>query len=182
MGRAESRVYLERPSARRAAEFLSCVRMSQSLHRPWVKAPHTRDAYLAFLRRSRLERQASYFVCSSETRELVGVINLNEIVRGLFQSAYAGYYAFAPHAGAGNMAEGLALVLNEAFGPLGLHRVEANVQPKNESSRRLVSGLGFRLEGLSPRYLKIGGRWRDHERWAMLAEDWKKRRKSRFAR
>jgi len=177
MGRDEPRVYLEPPSARRALEFLNCVRKSQRLHRPWVKAPQTREAYLAFLKRSRHERQASYFVCSSATDELVGVINLNEIVRGLFQSAYAGYYAFAPHAGAGNMAAGLALVLNEAFGPLGLHRVEANVQPKNESSRRLVAGLGFRLEGLSARYLKIGGRWCDHERWAMLAEDWQKRRK-----
>jgi len=107
------------------------------------------------------------------------VINVNEIVRGLFQSAYLGYYAFEPFAGLGYMSEGLTLVIRQAFDVLGLHRLEANVQPKNQRSIRVVSELGFRLEGLSPRYLKIGGRWRDHERWAILAEDWPKRRARR---
>jgi ribosomal-protein-alanine N-acetyltransferase len=111
--------------------------------------------------------------------ELVGVINLNEIVRGIFQSAYLGYYAFEPFAGMGLMSEGLALVLEQAFGPLGLHRLEANVQPGNQRSARLVANLGFRLEGLSPRYLKIGGRWRDHQRWAILVDDWRRKRARR---
>jgi ribosomal-protein-alanine N-acetyltransferase len=69
------------------------------------------------------------------------------------------------------MRAGLELGLRFAFGPLGLHRLEANIQPGNESSVALVKGAGFRLEGYSPRYLKIAGRWRDHERWAILAED-----------
>ena len=69
------------------------------------------------------------------------------------------------------MHDGLRLVLRFAFGPLGLHRLEANIQPGNESSVALVKGAGFRLEGYSPRYLKIAGRWRDHERWAILSED-----------
>ena len=106
--------------------------------------------------------------------ELVGVINLNEIVRGPLQSAYLGYYAFAPHAGHGYMREGLTLVLRWAFGELRLHRVEANIQPLNDASLTLVRRLGFRREGLSPRYLKIAGRWRDHERWALLAEEWRR--------
>jgi ribosomal-protein-alanine N-acetyltransferase len=101
------------------------------------------------------------------------VINVSEIVRGAFQSAYLGYYAFVPHAGRGHMTEGLALALRWAFGTLHLHRVEANIQPDNEASRALVRRLGFRREGFSPRYLKIGGRWRDHERWALVAEDWR---------
>ena len=67
------------------------------------------------------------------------------------------------------MAEGLGLVLRRAFRRLGLHRVEANIQPGNRASRALVRRLGFRREGFSPRYLKIGGRWRDHERWALVA-------------
>ncbi len=107
--------------------------------------------------------------------ELVGVINVNEIVRGTFQSGYLGYYAFLPHAGRGYMDEGLRLVLRRAFGELHLHRVEANIQPDNRPSLALVRRLGFRREGLSPRYLKIAGRWRDHERWALLAEEWKGR-------
>jgi ribosomal-protein-alanine N-acetyltransferase len=69
------------------------------------------------------------------------------------------------------MSEGLRLVLRRAFGRLGLHRVEANVHPGNTSSRALVRRLGFRREGFSRRYLKVAGRWRDHERWALLRED-----------
>ena len=69
--------------------------------------------------------------------------------------------------------------LSEVFGPRKLHRVEANIQPENEASIALVQGLGFRQEGYSPRYLKIGGRWRDHERWALLAEDWRLRSRTR---
>ena len=88
------------------------------------------------------------------------------------RSAYLGYYAFVPHAGRGYMSEGLALALRWAFRELHLHRVEANIQPANEASRALVRRLGFRREGFSRQYLKIGGRWRDHERWALLAEDW----------
>lgn len=71
------------------------------------------------------------------------------------------------------MREGLALALDHAFGPLRLHRLEANIQPANEASRRLVERLGFRLEGSSPGYLKIRGRWREHERWAILREEWR---------
>ncbi len=108
---------------------------------------------------------------------IVGVLNFSEIVRGSFHSAYLGYYAFAPHAGAGHMAEGLALALQFAFRTLGLHRVEVNVQPRNARSHALVLGAGFVREGYSRRYLRIAGRWRDHVRYAILAEDWRAQRK-----
>ena len=70
------------------------------------------------------------------------------------------------------MSEGLALVLRHAFCELRLHRLEANIQPANAASIALVRRCGFAYEGLSPRYLKVGGRWRDHERWAITREDW----------
>ena len=166
------RVFLEPASRKREREFLERVQASQKLHRPWTAAPHTSELFRALVARSRKPTHESFFVCLIETGELAGVFNLGEIVRGSFQNAYLGYYAFSPFSGEGYMTEGLSLVLDQAFGALGLHRIEANIQPKNKPSSRLVSRLGFRLEGFSPRYLKIAGRFRDHERWALLAEEW----------
>jgi len=108
---------------------------------------------------------------------IVGVMNLSEIVQGFFRSAYLGYYALEPFAGRGYMNEGLSLLLHHAFKVLKLHRIEANIQPHNEASKALVKRSGFKLEGYSPRYLKIGGRWRDHERWTLLVEDWRAARR-----
>jgi ribosomal-protein-alanine N-acetyltransferase len=167
-------VVLEKPSARRQSEFLSAVRRSKALHRSFVAPPATPQGFSQMLARYRSSRNVGHFVRLS-SGELAGVINLNEIVMGLFRSAYLGYYAFAPHDGRGHMREGMSLVIGKAFGELGLHRVEANIQPNNEASRALVERLGFRLEGFSERYLKINGRWRDHERWALTAEEWKPR-------
>jgi ribosomal-protein-alanine N-acetyltransferase len=70
----------------------------------------------------------------------------------------------------GLMTEALRAAVAYAFSELGLHRVEANIQPGNTASTALVRRLGFKQEGLSPRYLRINGEWRDHERWALLAD------------
>lgn len=101
-----------------------------------------------------------------------GIVELSEIVRGGFENAYLGYYAFASSAGRGVMRTGLSLVIGFAFQALGLHRLEANIQPGSTASVALVRRLGFRLEGFSPRYLRIAGEWRDHERCAIAREDW----------
>ena len=170
------RVQLKKPSARDEPRFLEAARRSRTFLRQWAPPPSTSTAYRAYIRRLRRRTQEGRFVVLRDSGELVGVVNVSEIVRGAFQSAYVGYYAFVPHAGRGDMTEGLALALRWVFGPLGLHRVEANIQPGNEPSRALVRRLGFRCEGYSPRYLKIAGRWRDHERWALVAEDWRRHR------
>jgi hypothetical protein len=118
-----------------------------------------------------LLQSASWILFSSGTS-----LELLEIVRGAFKSAYVGYFAFAALAGRGYMTEGFALALDFALRDFGLHRVEANVQPDNVRSLALVERLGFTREGYSRRYVKIAGRWRDHVRYAMLAEDWRKLR------
>jgi [ribosomal protein S5]-alanine N-acetyltransferase len=121
-------------------------------------------AFLRAVRSSRkLHRPWSYLPETSAS--------LGHIVFGNLRSAYLGYSAFVPHQRRGFMTEGLELVLRHAFGTLGLHRVEVNVQPDNVRSIALAERLGFRREGYSPRYLKIGGRWRDHVRFAMLADE-----------
>ena len=162
---------MERPAAKRLQEFLAAVRRSQRLHASWVSPPATPAAYRAYLRRLRRSTHVGYFICLRGSDEVVGVVNISEIVRGVFRSGYLGYYAFTPYEKRGFMKEGVSLVVGDAFRRLGLHRLEANVQPGNDASIRLVRRLGFRREGYSPRYLKIRGRWRDHERWAVLAEE-----------
>ena len=162
---------LERPSSARRGEFLAAVRRSRTLHTPWVSAPDTGALFDGYLDRLKEATYLSYWVITPD-RQLAGVINISEIVRGVFQSGYLGYYAFEPFNGQGYMTRGLAAVLRDAFRVQHLHRLEANIQPANVASRALVQRLGFRQEGFSPRYLKIAGRWRDHERWAILAEDW----------
>ena len=144
---------------------------SRKLHGHWVAGPVDADAFAEWLRRTRAADRESLLVCREEDGAITGVYNIGQIFYGPFCSAYLGYYAFTPFAGHGYMREGLHLTLRHAFGPLGLHRLEANIQPENRPSIALVAGAGFRLEGLSPRYLKIAGRWRDHERWAILAEE-----------
>ena len=151
--------------------FLAAVRRSRRLHRPWVCPPGSASSFRQALIRWKRPTHAAFFIWRAR-HDLVGVVNLSEIVRGSFQSAYLGYYAFEPFARRGLMQEGLALVIAEAFDTMKLHRLEANIQPANKASRRLVKRLGFKREGVSPRYLKIAGRWRDHERWALLSEEW----------
>ena len=166
-----ARTYLRAPSARDEGRFLALVRASKTLHGRWVSAPATPEAFRDYLARTRSKDFAAFLVCRREDDAVVGVINVSQIFHGHFRSAYLGFYAFAPHARNGYMTEALRLVLRHAFGAMKLHRLEANIQPANERSIALVKRCGFRLEGFSPRYLKIAGRWRDHERWAILAEE-----------
>ena len=113
----------------------------------------------------------SYIARRVEDRRLVGVVNVNNLSLGAFCSASLGYYGFVDGCGGGRMTEGVALAVEQCFDTLGLHRVEANIQPDNQASRDLVERLGFRYEGFSPRLLLIGGEWRDHHRFALTIED-----------
>jgi len=168
-------VRLERPTMQRADEFLQAVRNSRGLHRRWVSPPNDRRKFAQYVSGLRKDSRRGFFVVT-DSGDIAGVINVSEIVRGSFRSAYLGYYAFRPFAGQGLLRQGLRAVISHCFGELGLHRLEANIQPENARSIALVATLGFRLEGLSPRYLKVCGRWRDHERWALLSENWRHRK------
>ena len=149
------------------------MRASRAFHRPWATAPTDDEAFDAYLADQRRADFEAMLVCRREDRAILGFFNLSHITRGSLQSAYLGYAVASKFAGQGYMREGLDLVVREAFATLRLHRIEANIQPGNQASIALARGAGFVREGFSPRYLKIGGRWRDHERWAILAEDWR---------
>ena len=163
------RIYLRRVARSDQQEFLAAVRASRALHRPWTHPPSTPHDFRAYLKRMRQPGNRGFLVCERGTGALVGVINLSNIVLGLFRSAHLGYYAFSGFERRGLMREGLAEIVRHAFNTMKLHRLEANIQPGNAASIALVRSCGFSKEGYSPRYLKIGGRWRDHERWAIVA-------------
>ncbi|AKL68581.1 MULTISPECIES: GNAT family N-acetyltransferase [Streptomyces] len=157
-------------------EFTTHAHESRNLHRPWLFPPTTTGEYESYATRLIEDgARAGFLVCELATGAIAGFVNVNNIVHGAFQCGALGYGAFAHAAGRGLFREALGLVLGHAFAPaadggLGLHRLEANVQPGNTASIALVRGRGFRLEGLSPDFLYIDGAWRDHERWAITAE------------
>ena len=148
------------------AAFIAAAQASRRLHQPWVTAPGDAEAFARNL--ARFDGVAHHSFVVEADGQLAGVVNLTNVILGGFCSGYLGYYAFAGFEGRGLMTQGLNAVVRHAFKDLGLHRVEANIQPGNLASIALARRCGFQLEGYSPKYLKIGGRWRDHERWARV--------------
>ena len=166
-----NRVFIRRPQPEDAREFIAAVRRSRKLHGLWIQAKATnKKEFEKYLTRFSADRNYGFLVVHRVTKEIIGVININEVIRGAYQNGSLGYYAFEPHAGKGLMHEGLLLVLKHAFRKLKLHRLEANIQPANHASIALVNKCGFVCEGLSRRLLKVRGRWQDHERWSLLAK------------
>lgn len=169
------RVYIRAPRISDAKVFVEKNRTSLSMHHPWVHPTTTLEGYRAYVDRLKDDRYQGFFICRKRDAELVGVVNLSEIIRGAMNGAFVGYWGYQGCTGRGYLTEGLALVFDQAFGPLGLHRLEINIQPANTESVSLARRLGLRKEGFSPKYLNIGGEWRDHDRWALLSDEWKKR-------
>jgi len=164
-----TRIRLRHPELKDCREFLSRVRASRELHYPWVTPPSSTAQFKSYILRMQAPEHCGFLVCDAQTDAIAGVINISNIVLGFFRSGYLGYYAFAGFERQGLMREGLQAVIRHGFRKLKLHRLEANIQPDNAASLALVRSCGFSKEGYSPRYLKICGRWRDHERWAILS-------------
>jgi ribosomal-protein-alanine N-acetyltransferase len=162
------RVDLRAPRARDEAAFLAAVAASRTLHHPWVAPPSTPDAFAQHLRRYRRANQFGFLVWTHDG-DLAGVVNVNDVVWGASRSATLGWYGFTGAVGRGLMTEAVGGAVEVAFRELGLHRLEANIQPGNEASRRLAGRCGFVLEGFSRDYLYVDARWRDHERWAIVS-------------
>lgn len=131
---------------------------------PWVFQPSDISEFAT--------RENLLLVVDTHSEDIFGYFNLSSIIRGPLQQAFLGFAAFSPHQRKGFMGKALLMVLDYAFETLQLHRIEANIQPKNERSKSFVLKHGFRKEGFSSDYLKIDGEWKDHERWAITKEDW----------
>ncbi|MCU1592756.1 MAG: GCN5-related N-acetyltransferase [Frankiales bacterium] len=134
---------------------------------------HTPQVFTAMLRALRREAKEGRCLPFAVTYDgdLVGQVTVANLVRGAFQSASVGYWVDGRLAGNGIVPHALALVVDHCFTDVGLHRIEANVRPENTPSRRVVEKLGFRQEGLHPRFLFIDGDWRDHLCFALTVED-----------
>lgn len=162
------RVYLCAPHRRARPEYLDFLKRNETYHRPWVYHSGEVKYYDHYLKRIRMGITQGCFVREWENDRLMGVININNIMYEPLSSASLGYYGDAACAGKGMMGEAMGLVLGYALDVLGLHRLEANIQPENISSIKYVKNQGFVKEGFSRKYMKINGEWRDHERWAIL--------------
>ena len=154
-----------------AADLIEANLASRDHHAPWMQPFIDMDGFEVWFGQLLTGPNVSFVAREEASGSVVGVLNLSQIVWGQFRSAYLSYYAMAASARRGLMTQALRSTVSHAFDGMGLHRLEANIQPGNAASIALVRRAGFRKEGFSPRYLRIGGRWCDHERWALLADD-----------
>lgn len=153
-----------------AAALIRCHIESRALHAPWVAPCADQPGFDSWFERSLLGATVRLLAQEGSTGEICGVVSLSEIVLGVFQNAYLGYYGMIRTQRRGLMTKAVGKAVHHAFTELGLHRLEANIQPANLRSIALVRRLGFRCEGFSPRYLRINDVWSDCERWALLAD------------
>lgn len=169
-----ARVFIRQPIQTDWQELLTLHQKNQEYHFPWVFPALTEEGCKTYIRRCQEDDFKGLLICHSESQRIIGVANFSQIFYKTFQNAYLGYYGSIDYAGQRLMHEGLGLAIDYAFYSLGLHRLEANIQPANQRSIALVNRLGFVQEGFSRRYLYINGAWRDHQRWALTLEDWVK--------
>ena len=168
-----TKLYLRYPNEKDLVELTKLNLASKRLHRGLVSPPTDEKSFAEYLKRSDDEANECLLICEFNSEKIAGAINLSQIFRRAFQNCYLGYYIGADFAGKGLMTEAVGLILKFAFKNLKLHRVEANVQPQNLASIAVLQKNNFTKEGFSRKYLKVGGKWRDHERWAIIAEDWR---------
>jgi len=129
-------------------------------------------------RHSRQWRQGSgynFLTCRNADDRIIGGVSLSRVLRGVAQSGMIGYWIGAPYARCGYTSQAVGLLLDYAFGDLGLHRVEAATLPHNDASRALLQRLNFTEEGRMRSFLRINGTWQDHILYAMINDDWETR-------
>ncbi|MBX7174701.1 MAG: GNAT family N-acetyltransferase [Pyrinomonadaceae bacterium] len=155
-------------------EMLELFKTSLEIYEGLINPPLDLESFKVYVDRNLEDANECFLICQNIGNKIVGAINLTQIFRKSFQNCYLGYSLGVNFIGKGYMTEAVNLVLHHAFENLKLHRVEANVQPHNLASIKVLQRCGFTKEGFSRKYLKIDNVWCDHERWAIIFEDWKK--------
>lgn len=176
-----SRALIRHPTQADRAELLALRRSSHHFLAPWEPLPTpgvpTDDD--SFVDRSIATADTDtgqrHLICDAATGAIAGMCNLSQIFRGPFDNACMGWWRGPAFGHRGLISQGVTLVLQRAFHSLALHRVEANIMPRNAPSKALALRCGFRLEGYSPNYLQIAGLWEGHDRYAITLEDWRSR-------
>ena len=172
-------VYLRPPTRGDWREWAALREESRAHLEPWEPSwggdALTRKAFVRRLRvygvASQADRGYAFFVFERRGDALVGGASLNQVRRGIGQSATLGYWIGAPFVRRGFMTDALSGLLPFAFDRLALHRLGAAVLEGNVASRRLLEKVGFTHEGLARKYLRIDGEWRDHALYGMLCTD-----------
>jgi ribosomal-protein-alanine N-acetyltransferase len=154
-------------------EMQILFRESRKFYKGLIDTPETIEKFKAYVERNESEANECFVICRVADEKIVGAVNLSQIFRRSFQNAYLGYSLGVRYVGNGFMTEAVELILRFAFKDLKLHRIEANVQPENLPSIAVLRRCGFTREGFSRKYLKVAGKWRDHERFAIIKEDWR---------
>jgi len=141
----------------------------------WARDELTRSSFRRRLRHAQREARDdlgyAYLIFAETPLTLVGGLNISNVRRGIAQTASIGYWIGAPYAGRGLMTDAVRAVTHFGFATLRLNRLEAACLPSNAASARVLAKAGFRLEGRARQYLKIDGRWQDHDLYALLHDD-----------
>ena len=154
--------------------FVALAAESFQFHRKWIKLPTDSDGFKKYLSKFDNENAFFFVVCDAASSSIVGFVSVTGIEREPYHRARLGYGVFERYAKLGHISAGLEHVIDFAFGSLGLHRVEADIQPENEPSKQLVEKMGFTCEGISRGFIRINGAWIDHERWALTLDEWRR--------
>lgn len=153
-------------------EFIELNKSSIQFYKGLMNPVLESEKFKQYVENNLSDSNESFVICQNIDNNIVGAINLSQIFRKGFQNAYLGYSLGVHFKGKGYMTESVELILQHAFENLKLHRIEANVQPHNLASIKVLQRCGFTKEGFSRKYLKIDDVWCDHERWAIIVEDW----------
>jgi ribosomal-protein-alanine N-acetyltransferase len=135
-----------------------------------IFAPTTAAEFDEYLARFDGGDAVGFVIRINATKELAGFVNISRIVRAPDRRGALGYGGFAATAGHGYVAEAVRLAVRYAFGGLGLDQLDADIQPANTASRRVIEQIGFQPVAAAPRPICIDGKWHDHERWMITAK------------